>query len=405
VNAVIYADNAATTRLSDKAYKTILPFLQEQYGNASSQYSFGVKAKRAIEHSRQQVATAIGAERAEITFTSGGSEANSWVLRGVNDFFGDEAIHIITSSIEHHSVLNACRSLETKGVEVTYLAVNSYGVVDIESVEEAIRPNTKLVSIMLANNEIGSIQPIDEIGKLLQSKNILFHTDSVQAIGHIPVDVKELHIDFLSASAHKFNGLKGTGFIYKRLGLSLPQLVFGGEQERGQRAGTENVAGIVALGCALEECVSDMPELRKKLPLLIKATVDGLRSAIPDIKINGEGAILLPNMLNVTFPHVSGEAMMHLLDLKEICVSTGSACHSGKDEPSHVLLALGLTEQQAKSSIRISYGRYNTFDEVEKIVTAVANAYTKIVRITEGTRTVLPLSHHPLTLVRDSGFP
>jgi cysteine desulfurase len=382
VNAVIYADNAATTRLSDKAYEIMLPFLREQYGNASSQYSLGVKAKRAIEHSRQQVATAIGAERDEITFTSGGSEANSWVLRGVKDSFGDEDIHIITSSIEHHSVLNACRALETNGGKVSYLPVNSYGVVDIESVKEAIRPNTKLVSIMFANNEVGTIQPIDEIGRLLHSKNISFHTDSVQAIGHIPIDVNELHIDLLSASAHKFNGLKGTGFIYKRSGLSLPQLVFGGEQERGQRAGTENVAGIVALGYALEESVANMAYERERLTSLMRTTANGLKAAIPGLHINAENAERLPGTLNVTFPHASGEAMMHLLDLKEICVSTGSACHSGKDEPSHVLLALGLTEQQAKSSIRISYGRYNTLDEVEKIVTATVDAYAKIVRIT-----------------------
>ncbi|GHV54646.1 cysteine desulfurase NifS [Deltaproteobacteria bacterium] len=382
---MIYADNAATTRLSDKAYETMLPFLREQYGNASSQYSLGVKAKRAIEHSRQQVAAAIGAKRDEITFTSGGSEANSWVLRGVNDSFGDEAIHIITSSIEHHSVLNACRAIETRGVEVTYLSVNNYGVVDIESVKEAIRSNTKLVSIMFANNEVGTIQPIDKIGRLLHSKNILFHTDAVQAIGHIPINVNEMHIDFISASAHKFNGLKGTGFLYKRSGLSLPQLVFGGEQEQRQRAGTENVAGIVALGYALEESVSNMVCERERLASLIRATADGLRTAIPELLINADNTERLPGTLNVTFPLASGEAMMHLLDLKEICVSTGSACHSGKDEPSHVLLALGLTEQQAKSSIRISYGRYNTLDEVDKIVTAIADAYAKIVRITKDT--------------------
>lgn len=376
---MIYADNAATTRISDTAYEKMLPFLREQYGNASSKYSLGVKAKRAIKQPRQQVATAIGAEAAEITFTSGGSEANSWVLRGIADSFGGEAIHVITSSIEHHSVLNACHALEAKGVEVTYLLVNSYGVVEIESVKAAIRPNTKLVSIMLANNEIGTLQPIAEIGRYLCERDILFHTDAVQAVGHIPIDVNELRVDFLSASAHKFNGAKGTGFMFKRSGLSLPQLVFGGEQERGQRAGTENVAGIVALGYALEESVADMSEMRERLSSLVKRTALGLRAAIPDVKINGEGASLLPSTLNVTFPHASGEAMMHLLDLKGICVSTSSACNSGEDKPSHVLLALGLTEEQAKSSIRISYGRYNTLDEVEKIVEVIADAYSKII--------------------------
>lgn len=375
---MIYADNAATTKISELAFAKMLPYLQEQYGNASSQYSLGVKAKRAIEQSRQQVATAIGAAAAEITFTSGGSEANSWVLRGIADSFGDEAIHVITSSIEHHSVLNACHALEDKGIEVTYLPVSSYGVVEIESLKAALRPSTKLVSIMLANNEIGTLQPIAEIGQYLHARGILFHTDAVQAVGHIPIDVNELRVDLLSASAHKFNGAKGTGFIFKRSGLLLPQLVFGGEQERGQRAGTENVAGIVALGYSLEESVADMPETRERLSSLAKITVDGLRATIPDIKINGERASLLPSTINVTFPHASGEAMMHLLDLKGICVSTSSACNSGKDEPSHVLLALGLTEEQAKSSIRISYGRYNTLDEVEKIVETIAGAYSKI---------------------------
>lgn len=376
---MIYADNAATTRISDLAFENMLPFLREQYGNASSQYSLGTKAKRAIVRSRRQVAVAIGAEPSEITFTSGGSEANSWVLRSIAEAYCSEAVHIITSSIEHHSVLNACHALEQCGVEVTYLPVDSNGCISVNDVKSAIKPTTKLVSIMFANNEVGTIQPIEEIGKLLNERGILFHTDAVQAAGHIPIDVHDLQIDFLSASAHKFNGAKGTGILYKRSGLKLPPLVFGGEQEQGLRAGTENVAGIVASGCALEESVADITEMKEKLSDLVQITIKRLKEAIPEICINGEGAMRLPGIVNVTVPYVSGEAVMHLLDMKGICVSTSSACNSGKDTPSHVLLALGLTEQQAKSSIRISYGRYNTADEAEKIVAAVSSAYSKIV--------------------------
>jgi cysteine desulfurase len=360
------------------AFEKMLPFLREQYGNASSQYSFGVKAKRAVTQARRQVAKAIGAEPTEITFTSGGSESNSWVLQSIAALWHGEPVHIITSSIEHHSVLNVCRALEKSGIAVTYLPVDSNGYVSVADIESALRPDTRLVSIMLANNEIGTIQPLAKIGRLLCKSGILFHTDAVQAIGHIPVKVKDLQLDFLTASAHKFNGAKGTGFMYIRSGLDLPQLIFGGEQEYGKRAGTENVAGIAALGYALEESITIMNDEQERLTALTRATVEGLKVAIPGIRINAEGGERLPGTLNVTFPDTSGEAMMHLLDLKGICVSTSSACNSSKDEPSHVLLALGLSEQEAKSSIRISYGRYNTLREVNEIVTAICNSYDKI---------------------------
>jgi cysteine desulfurase len=276
--------------------------------------------------------------------------------------------------------------LEKRGIAVTYLPVNNNGCVSVTDVELALRSDTHLVSIMLANNEIGTIQPIAEISRLLCRRGILFHTDAVQAAGHIPVKVKDLQVDFLTASAHKFNGAKGTGFMYMRSGLDLPQLIFGGGQEYGKRAGTENVAGIVALGYALEESVTMMGDEQERLTALIRATVDGLKATIPNIRINAKSAERLPGTLNVTFPDVSGEAIMHLLDLKGICVSTGSACNSGKDEPLHVLLALGLSEQEAKSSMRISYGRYNTLREVNEIVIAIGNAYDKIadVKINQG---------------------
>lgn len=376
---MIYADNAATTRISDRAFEQMLPFLREQYGNASSQYSLGAKAKRAVEQARKQVAAAIGAEASEITFTSGGSETNSWVLRNAAEIYRNEPMHIITSAIEHHSVLNACRVLEQSGVEVTFLPVDDTGRVSIEDLKAAIKPITKLVSIMLANNEIGTIQPIAEIGQLLKGKGILFHTDAVQAIGHFPVDVSELQIDFLTASAHKFNGAKGTGILYKRSGLDLSPLVFGGEQEHGLRAGTENVAGIVSAGYAIEESVGEMVENEKRLKAMIEDTVNGIKEKIPSVRVNGDTKHRLPGTVNLCFDGVSGEALMHLLDLKGVCVSTSSACTSGKDEPSHVLLALGLNEQQAKSAIRVSYGRYNKIDEVGIVVTAVCDAYAKII--------------------------
>jgi cysteine desulfurase len=357
----------------------MLPFLREQYGNASSQYSLGAKAKRAVELARKQVAIAIGAEPSEITFTSGGSEANSWVLRCVADTYRNEPMHIITSAIEHYSVLNACHSLEQRGVEVTYLPVDALGQISTGNVKEAIKSHTRLVSIMLANNEIGTVQPIAEIGRLLKGEGILFHTDAVQAVGHIPVDVNDLQVDFLTASAHKFNGAKGTGILYKRSALELLPLVFGGEQEHGLRAGTENVAGIVAAGYAIEESVSEMADTAKRLKAMVEDTVNGIKEKIPSVRVNGDSECRLPGTVNLCFHGASGESLMHLLDLKGVCLSTSSACTSGKDEPSHVLLALGLTEQQAKSAIRISYGKYNCADEVGKVVTAVCDAYEKIV--------------------------
>lgn len=375
---MIYADNAATTRISDSVFEKMLPFLREHYGNAASQYSLGVKAKRAIELARKQVADAIGAEAAEITFTSGGSEANSWLLRSVDESLGDVPKHIITSAIEHHSVLNACRAIEDNETIVTYLPVDSSGRISVADVKAAIRPYTKLITIMLANNEIGTVQPIAEIGRLLKGKGILFHTDAVQAVGHIPVDVKTLGVDFLTASAHKFNGAKGTGILYKRSGLELQPLVFGGGQEHGLRAGTENVAGIVSAGYAIEESIGTMTSEAERLSAMVKETVDGIKAKIPSVMVNGDNACRLPGTVNLGFDGVSGESLMHLLDLKGVCVSTSSACTSGKDKPSHVLLALGQTEQQAKSVIRISYGKDNTIDEIETVVTAVCDAYYKI---------------------------
>ncbi|MDR2733023.1 MAG: cysteine desulfurase [Spirochaetota bacterium] len=375
---MIYADNAATTKICDSAFEKMLPFLREQYGNASSQYSLGAKAKRAVEEARKKIAAAIGAESLEITFTSGGSEANSWAIRCFAETYRNKPVHIITSAIEHHSVRNTCHALEQNGIDVTWLPVKTTGLVDAADVEAAIKPHTKLVSIMLANNEISTIQPIEEIGRLLKDKNIVLHTDAVQAVGHIPVDVKALQIDFLTASAHKFNGAKGTGILYKRSGLGISPLIFGGEQERGLRAGTENVAGIVAAGYAIEESAGMMSDEAKRLCEMVEITIRGVKEKIPSVRVNGDTASRLPGIINLGFCDVSGEALVHLLDLKGICVSASAACTSGRDEPTHVLLALGQNEQQAKSAIRISYGRYNTMDEAAVIASAICDAYAKI---------------------------
>jgi len=374
---VIYADNASTTKISDTAFTAMLPFMQEQYGNASSQYSLGLKARRAVEQSRRQVANAIGATMSEIVFTSGGSEGNSWVLQGIVALY-NEPIHIITTVIEHHSVLNCCRVLESQGNAITYLPVDGNGCVLLEDVMSALRPSTKLVSIMLANNEIGTIQPIAKIGTKLRERGVIFHTDAVQAIGHIPVDVNELQVDFLTASAHKFHGAKGVGFVYMRKQVYLPKSIFGGEQEHDKRGGTENVAGIVALGSAIEESVVLLDAERERISSMIQATINGIQSEIPDVCITGEHAKRLPGILNITLPGVSGESMMHLLDLKGICVSTSSACNAGKNKSSHVLLATGLTDEQAKSSIRISYGRYNTEEDVRTVISAICAIYKKV---------------------------
>ena len=379
---MIYADNAATTKISDLALEKMLPFLREQYGNASSQYLLGTRAKRAVEQARRQISAAIWAKPPEIIFTSGGSESNNWVLHNVADSYRGQAIHVITSSIEHHSVLNACQALEATGAELTYLPVDNYGRVAVDDVKKAVKANTRLVTLMLANNEIGTIQPISEIGRFLYESGILFHTDAVQAVGHIPVNVNDLHVDFLTASAHKFNGAKGTGILYKKSGLKLLPLIFGGAQEQGLRAGTENVAGIVAAGYALEESIATMGETTERLKTMIDATVNGIRKRVPCVKANGDPKNRLPGTINLRFDGVSGESLMHLLDLKGICISTSSACTSGNDEPSHVLLASGLTEKQAKESIRISYGRHNTLEEANIVAIAVSEAYNKINSVT-----------------------
>jgi len=376
---MIYADNAATTKISDSVLQKMLPFLSELYGNASSPHSLGTKSRNAINLAQKQVATAIGANPEEIYFTSGGSDANCRVLRSVADSYRNQPIHIITSSIEHPSVLHACQALERSGVEVTYLPVNATGQVAVSEVENAIKSHTKLVSIMLGNNEIGTLQPIKEISGITTDKGILLHTDAVQATGHIPVNVDDLGVDFLSASAHKIHGPKGIGFVYTRTSVGISPMACGGGGQT--HIGTENVANIVALGYAIKESVDEIPEVSPRLKKMVEDTIAGILVKIPTTRVNGYSEQRLPGIVNFGFDGVAGEPLMQILDLKGICISTRSACTSGKIKPSHVLLALGQSDSQATSAIRISYGKYNTPDDVQKIVAAVCEAYDKVIKV------------------------
>ena len=377
---MIYADHAATTALSERALAAALPFFRENYGNASSAYSFGKQARKAVERAREQVACAVGAHAAEIVFTAGGSEGNNTVLRGVVEqaWQAKKPVHIVVSTIEHPSILVTCRALERCGVEVSYLPVSKRGRVSSVSVIGALRTDTCLVSVMLANNEVGTVQPVAEIAEALAGRGIPFHTDAVQVVGHIPVDVRELGVTYLTASGHKFYGMKGTGFFYQKAGAELPALIVGGGQERGLRAGTENTAGIVALGEALTESCECMAGKDARLERLVVNTVQELRRYLPDMRVHGEGGAHLPGLVNIGVPGVRGESLVHLLDLKGICVSAASACSAGTDVPSHVLLAMGYSEKKAMEALRISYGRETTEQDAREIVQAIAGAVGKI---------------------------
>lgn len=380
---MIYADYAATAPLSGRALAAALPFLRENYGNASSVYSFGRQARRAVERARAQVAAAVGAAPEEIIFTAGGSEGNNTVLRGVAERARQrgQRAHIVVSAMEHPSVLAVCRALEKCGVEVSYLSAARDGRVSPACVWAALRAHTRLVSVMRANNEVGTVQDIAAVAAVLADRGIPLHTDAVQAVGHIPVDVHTLGVTYLTASGHKFCGMKGTGFLYQKEGAELPSLLAGGGQERGLRAGTENTAGIIALGEALRESCERMEEEAARLRGLVAYTIQELRGAIPGIRVHGEGGAHLPGILNIGIPGVRGESLVHLLDLKGICVSAASACSAGADVPSHVLLSMGYRAEEAMEALRISYGRGNTEQEAEEIVRAVAGAVRNIRRL------------------------
>lgn len=364
----IYFDNAATTKVREEVFNEMRPFLESQYGNPSSIYTIARESKISMEKAREQVAKALGAEPMEIYFTGSGTEADNWAIKSIAESKKSKGNHIITTNIEHHAVLHTCEYLEKNGYEVTYLPVNENGLVTAEQVKDAIKDETILISIMFANNEIGTIMPIKEIGKIAKEKGILLHTDAVQAVGHVPIDVNELNIDLLTLSAHKLYGPKGVGALYARKGIVLRPFIHGGAQERGRRAGTENVAGIVGLGKAIELMEEEMEEEITRLTALRNRAIDGLTSKIPYCRLNGDRDSRLPGNLNLSFEFIEGESMLLLLDMKGIAASSGSACTSGSLDPSHVLLAIGLPHEKAHGSLRISLGRYNTKEEIEYLI-------------------------------------
>lgn len=363
----IYADNAATTQLDKKAFEAMKPYLLEEYGNASQPYSFSRAPKMAIKEARIKIAKAIGASPEEIYFTSGGTESDNWALKCISKGLRDQ---IITSSIEHHAILNACEDLEKhKRASIVYLPVSENGAVSPEELSKKISSKTKLVSVMYGNNEIGTIQPIKELCDIAHKKGAYFHTDAVQAIGHVPVDVDKLGIDMLSSSAHKFNGPKGIGFIYIKKGTKITPFNNGGAQENGMRAGTENVASIVGMAEALENNIRDLHRNTKRVKALEERLLEGLHNSNIEFKRNGENQ--LPGIISLSFKGADGEALLHRLDLMGICVSTGSACDSKNTQISHVLKAIHLPEEWAKGTIRISLGKNNTENEVDEIVSAL----------------------------------
>lgn len=367
----IYMDNAATTAVLPEVVEAILPYFTQHYGNPSSIHAIGRDARRALDTARKSVAASIGAQPQEIYFTSGGTESDNWALKGAAFAGRKKGNHIITSAIEHHAVLHPCQWLEKQGFEVTYLPVDENGLVSPQSVADAIRDNTILISIMAANNEIGTIQPIAEIGRIAREKRILFHTDAVQAIGAIPVDVTAWNVDMLSLSGHKFHGPKGVGALYIRKGVRIDPLLAGGAQERGQRATTENLPGIVGLAKALEIAVAHMEENSARLIRMRDRLIKGLLSSIPDTRLNGHPTLRLPNNVNVSVRYIEGEAQLLLLDLQGICGSSGSACTSGSLDPSHVLLAIGLSHEIAHGSLRLTLGIDNTEEDVDYVLSVM----------------------------------
>lgn len=380
----VYADNSATTRISEPVLNAMMPYLTKYYGNASSIYSIGMESAKAILRSREAVAAALGAKTSEIYFTSGGSEADNWAIKCAADVGAKSGKkHIITTVFEHHAVLHTCEYLEKHGFEVTYLPVDEMGLVHVEDVEKAIRPDTCLVSVMFANNEIGTIQPIAEIGALCRSKKVLFHTDAVQAVGNVPIDVAAMNIDLLSLSGHKIHAPKGIGAMYMRTGINLPNLIHGGAQERSKRAGTENVASIVALATAITESVKDIPAKQEKLSKMRDRIISELLK-IPQSRLNGDPEKRLCGNVNISFRGIEGESLLLSLDLEGICASSGSACTSGSLDPSHVLLAIGLPHSTAHGSLRISLSEENTDEDVDYICEVVP-------RIVEKLRNMSPL--------------
>ncbi len=366
---MIYLDNAATTKCAPEAVEAMLPYFSEKYGNASSIYGLGGESKKAVNGARRTIAESLHATPQEIYFTTGGSEADNWALIGAAEANEQKGKHIITTAIEHHAVLHTCEYLEKRGFEITYLPVDEDGIISLDALERAIRPDTILISVMFANNEIGSLQPITQIGEIAKAHKLLFHTDAVQAYGHVPIDVDEMHIDLLSASGHKLNGPKGVGFLYIRNTVRIGSFLHGGAQERGRRAGTENVAGIAGLGKAVELAMKHMDSRMKKETQLRDYLIGQIEEQLPNSKLNGSRQQRLPNNVNFSFPFIEGESMLIMLDQKGICASSGSACTSGSLDPSHVLLAIGLPHELAHGSLRLTLSHENTKEEMDTVVT------------------------------------
>ncbi len=375
---IIYLDNAATTRTAKEVVDAMLPYFTELYGNPSSVYSFSQKSKEAITTARETIAKALGAKTEEIYFTAGGSEADNWALKAVAEAYRAKGNHIITTKIEHHAILHTGEWLEKQGFEVTWLPVDEYGMVRMEDVKRAIRPTTVLISVMFANNEIGTIQPIQKIGELAREHGILFHTDAVQAFGQLPIQVDELHIDMLSSSAHKLNGPKGIGFLYIRKGVKIRSFVHGGAQERKRRAGTENVPGIVGYGAAVARAMRTMEERSKKERELRDYLIDRVLREVPYTRLNGHPTMRLPNNANFSFQFIEGESLLIMLDMDGICGSSGSACTSGSLDPSHVLLAIGLPHEIAHGSLRLTLGEETTREEIDYVVESIKKIVEKL---------------------------
>ena len=365
---LLYLDNAATTKTAPEVVQAMLPYFTELYGNPSSVYSFAAKNKTAVMKQKEMIAEAIGAKENEIYFTAGGTEADNWALKATAEAYESKGRHIITSKMEHHAVLHTCEYLEKKGFEVTYLDVDEFGMVRLDELEKAIRPDTILISIMYANNEIGTVQPIKEIGKIAKDHGILFHTDAVQAFGHMPIDVNECHIDMLSASAHKLNGPKGIGCLYIRTGVKIRSFIHGGAQERRRRAGTENVPGIIGFGAAVERAMKTLKERTEKERMLRDYLIGKIEKEIPYCRLNGHRTERLSNNVNFSFQFIEGESLLIMLDMKGICASSGSACTSGSLDPSHVLLAIGLPHEIAHGSLRISLNEEFETEDMDYVV-------------------------------------
>ena len=368
MDRLIYLDHAATTAARPEVVETMLPYFTENYGNPSSVYKFSNTSKDAIVNAREVIAKSLNTEPKDIYFTAGGSESDNWALKETARVYKDKGRHIITSTIEHHAILHTCEFLEKEGFEVTYVGVDENGIIKMDELKKAIRPDTILISVMFANNEIGTIQPIKELGAIAREKGILFHTDAVQAYGQLPIDVDDMNIDMLSASGHKLNGPKGIGFLYIRKGIKIRNLIHGGGQERARRAGTENVPGIVGLGKAVEIAVETMDDRTSYETELRDYLIDRVLAEIPYTRLNGDRYKRLPNNVNFSFQFIEGESLLIMLDMAGICGSSGSACTSGSLDPSHVLLGIGLPHEIAHGSLRLTLGYENTKEELDYVI-------------------------------------